>query len=248
MKSDCSKKNSPFQSQQCCCCSQAQQNQPLKNDFPSQKKNCCNQAQQNHTSKDKKKEKSKCGKYLLIVILLVGFAGGFVPVLAKKLFAETKKTEELQQVAVKVNFAEIAKKNITLPITWGHASAGMQDSGLGVKFFAIKRAFPHGNTIRVTLTGKAFVLVNESVKESDVDMRISLNVAPISEKLSVQRIEIDELNAFDFTDDQNSKLLANKHNIMVVLEKSISSNLLDLPVGSSQIYEMTQDQIVLWAK
>ena len=79
-------------------------------------------------------------------------------------------------------------------------------------------------------------------------MRISLNVAPISGKLSVQGIEIDELNTFDFTDDQNSKLLANKHNIMVVLEKSISSNLLDLPVGSSQIYEMTRDQIVLWAK
>ena len=227
MESDCSKKGAESQSQTCCCCSQTQRNQP---------------------SKKKKKERSKCGKYLLIVILLVGFAGGFVPVLAKKMFAETKKTEELQQVAVKVNFAEIAEKNITLPITWGHASAGMQDSGLGVKFFAIKRAFPHGNTIRITLTGKAFVLVNESVKESDVDMRISLNVAPISGKLSVQGIEIDELNAFDFTDDQNSKLLANKHNIMVVLEKSISSNLLDLPVESSQIYEMTREQIVLWAK
>lgn len=226
MESDCSKKDAPSQSKTFCCCSQTQRNLP---------------------SKKKNKERSKCGKYLLIVILLVGFAGGFVPVLAKKLFTETN-AEELRQVAIKVNFTEIAEKNITLPITWGHASAGIQDSGLGVKFFAIKRAFPHGNTIRVTLTGKAFVLVNESVKESDVDMRISLNVAPVSGKLSVQGVEIDELNAFDFTDDQNNKLLTNKHNIMVVLEKSISSNLLDLPVGSSQIYEMTREQIVLWAK
>jgi hypothetical protein len=225
MESDCSKKDAPSQSQTCCCRSQTQRNPPSK----------------------KNKERSKCGKCLLIVILLVGFAGGFVPVLAKKLFAETK-TEELRQVAIKVNFTEIAEKNITLPITWGHASAGIQDSGLGVKFFAIKRAFPHGNTIRVTLTGKAFVLINESVKESDVDMRISVNVAPVSGKLSVQGFEIDELNAFDFTDDQNNKLLANKHNIMVVLEKSISSSLMELPIGSFKIYEMTREQIVLWAK
>lgn len=226
MESDCSKKNFPSQSQTCCCCNQAQRNQP---------------------SKKKKNDRNKRGKYLLIVILLVGFAGGFVPVLAKKLFTETK-TEELQQVAIKVNFAEIAEKNITLPITWGHASAGIQDSGLGVKFFAIKRAFPHGNTIRVTLTGKAFVLVNGSVKESDVDMRISLNVAPVSGKLSVQGVEIDELNAFDFTGDQNNKFLANKHNIVAMLEKSISFNLVELPVGSFEIYEMTRDQIVLWVK
>lgn len=226
MESDCSKKDSSAQSQTCC---------------------YCNQAQQNQSSKKKKNDRNKRGRYLLIVILLVGFAGGFVPIWAKKLFTETK-TGELQQVAIKVNFAEIAEKNITLPITWGHASAGIQDSGLGVKFFAIKRAFPHGNTIRVTLTGKTFILVNESVKESDIDMRISLNVAPVFGKLSVQGVEIDELNAFDFTDDQNKKLLANKHNIMVVLEKSISSSLMELPVGSSKIYEMTREQIVLWVK
>ena len=191
---------------------------------------------------------SKKKVIFLTVILLIGLLGGFLPVLVKKIMSETKPDDVAKQVNIKVDYAEMAQKNIMLPITWGLASTSIQDSGFGVKFFAIKRAFPHGNTIRVTLTGKAFVLVNESVKESDVDMRISLNVAPVSGKLSVQGVEIDELNAFDFTDDQNNKLLANKHNIMVVLEKSIYSNLLDLPVGSSQIYEMTREQIVLWAK
>ena len=191
---------------------------------------------------------SKKKVIFLTIILLIGLLGGFLPVLVKKIMSETKPDDVAKRVNIKVDYAEMAQKNIMLPIIWGFASTGIQDSGLGVKFFAIKRAFPHSNTIRVTLTGKAFVLVNESVKESDVDMRISLNVASVSGKLSVQGVEIDELNAFDFTDDQNNKLLANKHNIMVVLEKSISSNLLDLPVESSQIYEMTREQIVLWAK
>ena len=190
---------------------------------------------------------SKKKIFFLTAILLIGFIGGLLPVFAKKMLHERKK-EDLQQVAIKVNFAEIAKKNIMLPITWRYVNTGIQDSGIGIKFFAIKRAFPHGNTIRVTLTGKAFILENDLMKKSDVDMRISLNVSPVSDCLTVQAIEIDEVNAFDFTNEQKDKLLTNKHNIMVVLEKSISSNLLDLPVGSSQIYEMTRDQIVLWAK
>lgn len=183
----------------------------------------------------------------MAIIILIGFAGSFVSVLVKKISTKPE-TKELEQIIIKANFTEIARENITLPITWEYANTGKHDSGMGVKFYTVKRAFPHGKTIRVTLAGEAFILVDDTVKKSDAEMRISLEVAPMHRKLTVVGIEIDRLDVFDFSDEHKSRLLANKQNILTVLERNISSSLLEFPIEASEIYKMTHDQIVLWAK
>lgn len=186
-------------------------------------------------------------KGLLAVLIVVGVIGALVPLAIRKINIPTKETN-LDKVIVLVNYDDIARKTISLPFTWGLASADLTERGTGVNFFAIKNAFPHGNTIRVILEGKAFILVDDEVKQSDAEMHIILAVSPSNGFLEIRDIDINSISFFDFSDVQKAKLLEHKENIKILLEKNISTSILPLPKLASEIYEMTKDRIVLWTK
>ncbi len=187
--------------------------------------------------------------WLIVATLLVlGTIAPIAPVAIRTMQNTQNEYPPAARLYTKVNFREVALQSFSVPITWGFINSGESTEGIGLNLFAVKKAFPHEKDIFVVLAGKAFYKKGNEVQQSDAEVRVALSVIPDNGWLSVTNVSIDTINFFDFSDTQQKEFLLNQENIVVELEKHISTKLLKIPAPVKRIYEMTNDQIIFFVE
>lgn len=185
---------------------------------------------------------------LIVILLLVGAIGPVVSVVIRKISNDTPAETIATRIYAKVDYRLIVAQAVSLPITWGFVNSAGDTSGIGIKLLEVKRSFPHNKTIQVVLAGKAFYKGSGEPMQSDAEVRAVLSVIPKDGVLHVSSVAIDTIRLFDFSKSVQQEFLRNKEYITIELEKHISQKLTSIPVGASEIYEMTADQIVFLSK
>lgn len=185
---------------------------------------------------------------LVFILLVLGVIGPVVPVIVRKISKGSPVETIATRIYAKTDYRLIATQAVSLPITWGFVNSAGDTSGIGIKLLEVKRAFPHSKTIQVVLAGKSFFKGSGEPMQSDAEVRVVLSVIPQDGMLHVSSVTIDTIRLFDFPETVQQEFLKNKEYITVELEKHISQKLTSIPVGASEIYEMTADQIVFLSK